>query len=105
MFRHKIMTKNDMVDQKLLTESEEMYLVTIRKKLDDSHDKYIPIPDIALGLGVQPVSVNQMVKKLVNLGYVRYVPYKGVELTLAGERISSRICGTVDCGKFSWCVN
>ncbi len=85
------MTKNDMVDQKLLTESEEMYLVTIRKKLDDSHDKYIPIPDIALGLGVQPVSVNQMVKKLVNLGYVRYVPYKGVELTLAGERISSRI--------------
>ena len=80
-----------MVDQKLLTESEEMYLVTIRKKLDDCQDEYIPIPDIADGLGVQPVSVNQMVKKLVTLGLVQYKPYKGVELTREGQRISSRI--------------
>jgi len=80
-----------MVDHKLLTESEEMYLVTIRKKLDDCHDAYIPIPDIAMGLGVQPVSVNQMVKKLVLLDLVSYTPYKGVELTLEGQRVSSRI--------------
>jgi DtxR family Mn-dependent transcriptional regulator len=91
MSRHKIFMKKDMVDKKLLTESEEMYLVTIRKKLDDCHDAYIPIPDIAMDLGVQPVSVNQMVKKLVKSDLVQYRPYKGVELTLEGQRISSRI--------------
>jgi len=91
MSRHKIFAKKDMVDQNILTESEEMYLVTIRKELDDCHDEYIPIPDIAMRLGVQPVSVNQMVKKLVKLDLVSYKPYKGVELTLEGQRISSRI--------------
>jgi len=62
------MAKNYMVNQKLLTESEEMYLVTIRTINEDRNEKIIPIPDIAAGFGVQPVSVNQMVKKLAEMG-------------------------------------
>jgi DtxR family Mn-dependent transcriptional regulator len=68
-----------------------MYLVTIRKICEHCDDKPIPIPDIAEGLDVQPVSVNQMVKKLAEAGLVVYTPYKGVELTPEGRSISMKI--------------
>ncbi len=74
-----------------LSQSEEMYLVTIRHICEDCTDRPIPIPEIAEKLDVQPVSVNQMVKKLAEAGLVKYTPYKGVELTADGKDISSRI--------------
>ncbi len=74
-----------------LSESEEMYLVTIRHICEDCIDRPIPIPEIAEKLAVQPVSVNQMVKKLADEGLVTYTPYKGVELTAEGKNISTRI--------------
>ena len=67
-----------------LSESEEMYLVTIRKICESCTDTSIPIPHLAEELAVLPVSVNQMVKKLAEAGFVEYIPYKGVELTAEG---------------------
>lgn len=80
-----------MLNHNFLSESEEMYLVTIRQICEDCIDKPIPIPRIAEHLQVQPVSVNQMVKKLAEEKLVEYLPYKGVELTPKGHKISTRI--------------
>jgi DtxR family Mn-dependent transcriptional regulator len=44
--------------------------------------------DLAARLGVTPASVSAMVKKLAEAGLVEHVPYRGVRLTLAGERIA-----------------
>jgi DtxR family Mn-dependent transcriptional regulator len=74
-----------------LSESEEMYLVTIRKICESCEDTPLPIPDLAEALAVQPVSVNQMIKKLTEAGLVEYTPYKGVELTEEGRGISTKI--------------
>lgn len=75
----------------ILSESEEMYLVTIRKICESCTDTPIPIPHLAQELDVLPVSVNQMVKKLSEAGLLEYQPYKGVELTDKGRMISTKI--------------
>jgi DtxR family Mn-dependent transcriptional regulator len=80
-----------MDNNKILSETEEMYLVTIRKVCEFCSNTPVPIPEIAKELGVQPVSASQMVNKLAENGFVKYLPYKGVELTDEGMRISSRI--------------
>jgi DtxR family transcriptional regulator, Mn-dependent transcriptional regulator len=91
MANHNLLTDYYMARHTRLSESEEMYLVTIRKICEHCADKPIPIPDIAEGLAVQPVSVNQMVKKLAEADLVVYTPYKGVELTPKGRAISTEI--------------
>jgi len=80
-----------MSNHNTLSTSEQMYLVTIRQICEHCSDTPIPIPDIAEALEVQPVSVNQMVKKLAEAALVNYIPYKGVELTDEGQTISTRI--------------
>src|SRR5215210_623812 len=42
-------------------------------------------------LGVTAASASGMVKKLDGLGLVRHVPYKGVELTRAGEQVALEV--------------
>ena len=81
-----------MFDNNTLSKSEQMYLVTIRQFCENcTESSSIPIPDIAAKLDVQPVSANQMVKKLEDAGVVQYTPYKGVALTEDGQAISTRI--------------
>jgi DtxR family transcriptional regulator, Mn-dependent transcriptional regulator len=46
---------------------------------------------IAERLGVTAASASGMVKKLDGLGLVSHVPYKGVELTQAGERLALEV--------------
>ena len=46
---------------------------------------------IAERLGVTAASASGMVKKLDSLGLVSHVPYKGVELTEAGERVALEV--------------
>src|ERR671936_1273343 len=46
---------------------------------------------IADRLGVTPASASNMVKKLSALGLVEHLPYKGVQLTRAGERIALEV--------------
>ncbi len=91
MARHIFTIVNFMPHHNLLSESEQMYLVTIRKICESCTDTSIPIPHLAEELSILPVSVNQMVKKLAEAGYVEYIPYKGVELTILGREISTKI--------------
>lgn len=73
-----------------ISESEQMYLITIARLIEDGQPEPIPLSDIANELSVLPVSVNQMVRKLEGAGYLSYLPYKGVELTDLGKRIAFR---------------
>jgi DtxR family Mn-dependent transcriptional regulator len=46
---------------------------------------------IAERMGVRPPSVTAMVKRLSALGLAEHAPYKGVELTPAGERVALEV--------------
>src|ERR687888_1877427 len=46
---------------------------------------------IARRMGVAPSSVTSMLKKLAALGLVEHAPYRGVELSDAGERIALEV--------------
>ena len=72
------------------SESEQMYLITIVRLIEDGCAEPIPISDIARQMSVLPVSVNQMIRKLEETGLLHYQPYKGVELTSQGAEIASR---------------
>src|SRR5436190_15178327 len=52
-----------------------------------------PVTTSALAerLGVAPSSVTAMLKRLDELGLVRYEPYHGVTLTAAGERVALEV--------------
>jgi DtxR family Mn-dependent transcriptional regulator len=72
------------------SESEQMYLITIARLIEEGFPEPIPLSEIARQLSVLPVSVNQMVRKLEREGMLRYLPYKGVELTSQGIEIAAR---------------
>lgn len=73
-----------------ISESEQMYLITIARSMEESGPAPLPLSHIAHELSLQPVSVNQMVRKLEGEGLVHYHPYKGVELTDKGQNIAFR---------------
>lgn len=73
-----------------VSESEQMYLITIAKLVEDGFPVPVPLSDIAKEMSVQPVSVNQMVRKLEGSGLLFYSPYQGVELTAQGKEIATR---------------
>jgi DtxR family Mn-dependent transcriptional regulator len=47
--------------------------------------------DLAARLDVTAASASAMVKKLAELGLVEHAPYKGVELTVSGERLALEV--------------
>ena len=67
-----------------LSESMEMYLVTIARLRVDSQP--VPLSQLAEMLSISPVSVNEMCRKLQDQGFAVYQPYKGVSLTPEGEQ-------------------
>jgi DtxR family Mn-dependent transcriptional regulator len=73
------------------TESEEMYLITIARAVEDGLEPPVPVSEVARVLGVSGVSANQMVKKLESLELVVYVPYKGVALTEEGATLARAV--------------
>ena len=73
-----------------ISESEQMYLITIARSMETGGPALLPLSHIAKELSLQPVSVNQMVRKLESEGLVHYHPYKGVELTDKGQNIAFR---------------
>ena len=73
-----------------ISESEQMYLITIARLIEGGQSEPVPLSDIAREMSVLPVSVNQMVRKLEGEGLLRYLPYKGVELTDLGKKIAFR---------------
>jgi DtxR family transcriptional regulator, Mn-dependent transcriptional regulator len=47
--------------------------------------------EVAERLGVAPATATSMLKKLGDLGLVDYLPYRGVTLTLAGEKVALEV--------------
>ncbi len=47
--------------------------------------------EVAQRLGVTPATATAMLKRLADLGLVEYIPYKGVSLTPAGERVALEV--------------
>jgi DtxR family transcriptional regulator, Mn-dependent transcriptional regulator len=47
--------------------------------------------EVAQRLGVTPATATSMLKRLSDLGLVEYIPYKGVSLTPAGEKVALEV--------------
>ena len=47
--------------------------------------------EVAHRLGVTPATATAMLKKLADLGLADYVPYRGVSLTAAGEKVALEV--------------
>ncbi len=71
------------------SESEQMYLVTLAQL--ETGERPVPLSALAQALGVQPVSVNQMVRKLAENGLLTYEPYHGVSLSPRGAAQARRV--------------
>ena len=74
-----------------MSESVEMYLVSIARIAESIGDESVPIPALAEVMNILPVSTNQMIRKLEETGLVHYLPYKGVQLTEAGQVIAEQV--------------
>ncbi len=74
-----------------MSESEQMYLVTAAMLGEDGMEGPVPLSALAHARNIMPASANQMVRKLADAGLVTYFPYKGIELTPAGQAIATRI--------------
>lgn len=72
-----------------LTDAIQDYLKEIHHLRTDSGK--VTTTALAKRLRVSPASVSAMVKKLAALGLVDHVPYRGVELTRAGERVAVEV--------------
>jgi DtxR family transcriptional regulator, Mn-dependent transcriptional regulator len=51
----------------------------------------VPTGEVAARLGVTPATATAMLQKLAELGLAEYVPYKGVALTPAGEKVALEV--------------
>jgi DtxR family Mn-dependent transcriptional regulator len=51
----------------------------------------VPTGEVATRLGVTPATATSMLQKLAELGLAEYVPYKGVSLTPAGEKVALEV--------------
>jgi DtxR family Mn-dependent transcriptional regulator len=76
-------------DDPALSDAIQDYLKEIYKLRTDS-DK-VTTTALAKRLRVSPASVSAMVKKLAALGLAEHVPYRGVDLTPAGERVALEV--------------
>ena len=74
-----------------MSESEEMYLITIAQLIESGAPSPIPISNLAQSMGIRSVSANQMVHKLQGEGLLTYTPYKGVALTSEGHSLAAGI--------------
>jgi DtxR family transcriptional regulator, Mn-dependent transcriptional regulator len=73
------------------TESEQMYLVSIAL-LGEAHGEFpIHISQLAETLQITPISTNQGIHHLEQMGLVSYIPYRGVALTDEGWQIANKI--------------
>lgn len=73
------------------TVAEDMYLITISMINPGDPAKPVPLSALAEALDVQPVSANQMIKRMAEKGWVDYFPYQGVVLTDRGSEHARRV--------------
>lgn len=72
-----------------ISENIEEYLEVLYR--NGSNGEQVSTTQLSKDLGIAPGSVTQMLKKLENLGYITYVPYKGAVLTDEGMKIAQKI--------------
>ena len=77
-----------MADSKI-SENIEEYLEVLYR--NGSNGEQVSTTQLSNDLGIAPGSVTQMLKKLENLGYITYTPYKGATLTDDGMKIAQKI--------------
>lgn len=73
------------------SESEQMYLVTIARLSEMVDECPIPVSKVAEILDITPISANQMVHNLAEMGLLTYIPYKGVEFTEKGWQTAEKL--------------
>ncbi len=73
------------------SESEEMFLITVARAIEDGRPAPVPLPFLAECLSISRVSANEMAKKLVGRGFIGYEPYHGVTLTQEGTAIANSV--------------
>lgn len=78
-------------DNPTMSESEEMYLITIARLVEQGEEEPVPISRLSGELSIQSVSANQMVHKLAEEEFVEYFPYKGVQLTPKGKEVAQQV--------------
>ncbi|MDR2967309.1 MAG: metal-dependent transcriptional regulator [Methanobacteriaceae archaeon] len=74
---------------KELSENIEEYLEVLYKQ--GNKKNHVSTTTISKQLKIAPGSVTQMLKKLEDLGYISYIPYKGAILTEKGIKTSQKI--------------
>lgn len=74
---------------KEVSENIQEYLEVLYK--EGSSGDFVSTTTISKNLGIAPGSVTQMLKKLDDLGYIDYAPYKGAILTEKGYRDAEKI--------------
>jgi DtxR family Mn-dependent transcriptional regulator len=72
-----------------LSENIEEYLEVLYKY--GNKKDYVSTTAISKNLKIAPASVTQMLKKLEELGYINYIPYKGANLSNLGFKIAQKI--------------
>ena len=77
-----------MADDKI-SENIEEYLEVLYR--NGSNGEQVSTTQLSKDLGIAPGSVTQMLKKLEDLGYISYTPYKGATLTNEGMKIAQKI--------------
>lgn len=77
------------MSQEPLTESIQHYLRELYKL--GQADARVSVTALARAQHVSPASASAMVKKLAALGLAEHAPYRGIELTAAGERVALEV--------------
>lgn len=77
------------MSSKGISENIEEYLEVLYKF--GSKTDHVSTTTLSKELGIAPGSVTQMLKKLEDLGYIEYTPYKGALLTDDGMKIAQKI--------------
>lgn len=72
-----------------ISENIEEYLEVLYR--NGSNGEQVSTTQLSKDLGIAPGSVTQMLKKLEDLGYITYTPYKGATLTEEGMQIAQKI--------------
>lgn len=87
-------TEPDLSSPGTTSESEEMYLITVARAVEDGSQGPIPVAHVAKELKVSVASANEMVRKLTTRDLLEYEPYRGVSLTPMGARVAERVLRT-----------
>ncbi len=75
----------------MLSESTEMYLITVYRLTDSGRPPFASITDLANMLGIKHSSASEKVKRLTEQGYLIHDQREGVALTDKGRRIAVNV--------------